>query len=73
MLGLLAQSLYSLARLALHELGVALLELKEPQAVSEELLGGPGVLLLQPHELEPAFGEPEAAALSGRRFSAKAS
>ena len=47
----------------LHELGVALLELKEPHAVGEELLGRPGVILLEPHELQPAFGDPDAAAL----------
>src|SRR5215213_671671 len=45
-------------------LGVSLLELKEPHAVGEELLGRPGVLLLEPHELEPAFGDPDGAALS---------
>ena len=43
---------------ALHELRVALLELEEPHAVGEELLGRPGVILLEPHELEPAFGDP---------------
>jgi hypothetical protein len=62
-LGLLAHSLYSLARPALHELGVALLKLQEPQATCKPLLGRPGALLLQPDELEPAFGKPEAAAL----------
>src|SRR5215212_5865021 len=65
-LGLLAHSLYSLAHPALHKLGVALLELKEPHATSEPLLGRPGVLLLQPHELEPAFGKPDTPALGGR-------
>jgi hypothetical protein len=62
-LGLLAHCFHGFARPALHELGVALLKLQEPQATCEELLGRPGALLLQPHELEPAFGKPEAAAL----------
>src|SRR5829696_1946779 len=65
-LGLLAHNLYGLTHPALHELGVALLELKEPHAVGEELLGSPGVLLLEPHELESAFGDPDAAALGCR-------
>src|SRR5829696_6175976 len=62
-LGLLAHNLDGLTHPALHELGVALLELKEPHAVGEELLGRPDVILLEPHELEPAFGDPDAAAL----------
>src|ERR687889_1336922 len=62
-LGLLAHNLDGLTHPALHELGVALLELQEPHAVCEELLGRPGVLLLEPHELEPAFGDPDAATL----------
>src|SRR5215213_10058236 len=62
-LGLLAHNLYGVTYPALHELGVALLELKEPHAVCEELLGRPGVVLLEPHELQPAFGDPYAAAL----------
>src|SRR5215213_10305842 len=62
-LGLLAHDLHGLAHPAPHELGVALLEPQEPHAVGEELLSGPGVVLLQPHELEPAFGDPDAAAL----------
>src|SRR5829696_5548183 len=60
---LLAHHLYSLTHPALHELGVALLKLQEPYAVGEELLGRPGIILLEPHELEPAFGDPDAAAL----------
>src|SRR5215211_7450721 len=63
-LGLLAHDLYGLAHPALHELGVALLELQEPHAVGEELLGRPGVVLLHLHELESAFGDPDGAALS---------
>src|SRR5215204_1503072 len=62
-LGLLAHNLDGVTHPALHELGVALLELKEPQAVGEELLGRPGVIFLEPHELEPAFGDPDGAAL----------
>src|ERR671911_1079187 len=62
-LSLLAHYLYGLAHPALHELGVLLLELEEPDAVGEELLCGPGVVLLEPHELKPAFGEPYTAAL----------
>src|SRR5215208_6645731 len=62
-LGLLAHNLNGLTHPALHELRVALLELKEPHAVGEELLGRPGIILLEPHELEPAFGDPDAAAL----------
>src|SRR5919112_1536590 len=62
-LGLLAHNLDGLTHPALHELGVALLELQEPHAVCEELLGRPGIVLLEPHELEPAFGDPDAAAL----------
>src|SRR5829696_6943254 len=65
-LGLLAHNLYGLTHPALHELGVALLELQEPYAVGEELLSRPGVVLLQLHELEPAFGDPDAAALGCR-------
>src|SRR5918998_5778278 len=56
-LGLLAQHLYGVSRPVLDELGVLLLELQEPDAVGEELLGGPCVLLLELHELQPAFGE----------------
>src|SRR5919112_4202866 len=62
-LGLLAHNLDCLTHPALHELGVALLELQEPHAIGEELLGRPGIILLEPHELEPAFGDPDAAAL----------
>src|SRR5215208_2340948 len=62
-LGLLAHNLDGLTHPALHELGVALLELQEPYAVGEELLSRPGVILLEPHELEPAFGDPDGAAL----------
>src|SRR5215208_3714996 len=65
-LGLLAKSLYGVARPALHELRVALLELKQLHATCEPLLGRASALLLQPHELEPVFGKPHAAALSGR-------
>src|SRR5215211_2061914 len=65
-LGLLAKSLRGIAHPASHELGVALLELQEPYAVSEELLSRPGVVLLQLHELEPIVGKPDAAALSSR-------
>src|SRR5829696_662414 len=65
-LALLAHNLDGLTHPALHELGVALLELQEPYAVGEELLSRPGVVLLQLHELEPAFGDPDAAALSSR-------
>src|SRR5215212_7581701 len=63
LLGLLAHDLDGLAHPLLYELGVLLLELQEPYAVGEELLGGLGVLLLEPHELEPAFGKPNGAAL----------
>src|SRR5215208_4499637 len=66
-LGLLAHNVDSVTHPALHELGIALLALEEPQAVSEELLGSTGVILLEPHELEPAFGDPDAAALGGRK------
>src|SRR5829696_8432258 len=62
---LLAHNLRGIAHPALHELGVALLELEESHPVCKELLGRPGVLLLEPHELEPAFGHPNAAALCG--------
>src|SRR5215207_9573257 len=65
-LGLLAQNLRGIAHPALHELGVALLELQEPYAVGEELLSRPGVVLLQLHELEPVVGKPDAAALDAR-------
>src|SRR5829696_2994779 len=65
LLCLLAQNLRGIAHPALHELGVALLELEESHPVCKELLGRPGVLLLEPHELEPAFGDPNAAALCG--------
>ena len=41
------------------------LELQEPDAVGEELLGRPCVVLLELHELETAFGEPHAPALGG--------
>src|SRR5215217_7088460 len=68
LLGLLAKSLYGVARPALHELGVALLELEQLHATCEPLLGRTGVLLLQPHELEPVFGKPHAAALGGRKI-----
>src|SRR5919112_4381914 len=63
LLGLLAHDLDGVTHPTLHELGVALLELEEPHPVCKELLGRPGVVLLQPHELEPAFGDPDAAAL----------
>jgi hypothetical protein len=63
LLTLLAHDLDSVAHPALHELGVALLELQEPHPVGEELLGRPGIVLLEPHELEAAFGDPYAAAL----------
>src|SRR5829696_144532 len=66
LLGLLAHDLDGLTHPTLHELGVALLELKEPHAIGEEFLGSPGVLLLEPHELEPSFSDPDAAALSCR-------
>src|SRR5215208_5547372 len=66
-LGLLAHNVDGVTHPALHELGVALLELEEPQAVGEELLGRPGVVLLEPHELEPVVGKPHAAALGGRK------
>src|SRR5215213_1565191 len=62
-LGLLAHDLDNVTHPALHELGVFLLELQEPHAVSEELLGRPGIILLEPHELESAFSDPDAAAL----------
>src|SRR5215212_1467732 len=67
-LALLAKSLYGVARPALHELGVALLELEELHATCEPLLGRTGVLLLQPHEFEPVLGERHAAALGGREI-----
>src|SRR5215216_6678391 len=63
---LLAQNLRGIAHPSLHELGVALLELQEPYAVGEPLLGRPGVILLQLHELEPVVGKPDAAALDSR-------
>src|SRR5215213_1236883 len=63
LLGLLAHNLEGVTHPALHELGVAPLELEEPHAFGEELLGRPGVVLLEPHELQPAFGDPDAAAL----------
>ena len=63
LLGLLAQNLSGIAHPALHELGVALLELEELHAVGEPLLGRPGIVLLQLHELEPVVGKPDAAAL----------
>src|SRR5215217_2624437 len=66
-LGLLAKSLYGVARPALHELGVALLKLQEPHTTREPLLGRTGTLLLQPHELQPVFGKAHAAALGGRK------
>src|SRR5215208_7587541 len=66
LLGLLAKSLHGVARPALHELGVALLELQELHAPREPLPSRTGTLLLQPHELEPVFGKPHAAALGGR-------
>src|SRR5215208_5036050 len=66
-LGLLAKSLYGVARPALHELGVALLKLEQLHTTREPLLGSTGVLLLQPHELQPVFGKPHAAALGGRK------
>src|ERR671921_2145529 len=62
-LGLLAHNLDGLTHPALHELGVALLELQEPHAIGEELLGRPGIILLEPHELESAFSDPDGAAL----------
>src|SRR5215204_2125693 len=65
LLGLLTHDLDGLAHPLLYELGVLLLELEEPYAVGEELLGGLGVLLLEPHELQPAFGKPNGAALGG--------
>src|SRR5215204_2025829 len=64
-LGLLAQGVYGVARPALGELGVALLEPEQPDAVGEPLPGRPGVVLLQPHELQPAVGQPRGAALGG--------
>src|SRR5215208_7620512 len=66
LLGLLAKSLHGIASPALHELGVALLELQELHATREPLPSRTGTLLLQPHELEPVFGKPHAAALGGR-------
>src|SRR5215208_3876473 len=65
-LGLLAHNLRGIAYPALHELGVALLELKEPYAVCEPLLSRSGIVLLQLHELEPVVGKPDAAALDAR-------
>src|SRR5215203_1382401 len=62
-LGLLAKSLHGLARPALHELGVALLELQQLNTTCEPLLGRTRTLLLQPHELEPVLGKPHGAAL----------
>src|ERR687897_784116 len=63
LLGLLAHYLKGFAHPALHELGVLLLELEKPDAVGEELLGRPRVVLLEPHDLQPTFGEPYTAAL----------
>src|SRR5215210_31513 len=60
--GLLAHRFYGIARPALHEFGVALLQLQQLQAVREPLLGRPRVVLLQPHEREPAIGQPYAPA-----------
>ena len=65
LLGLLAQNFSGIARPALHELGAALLELKELHATSEPLLSRPGVVLLQLHELEPVVGKPDTPALGG--------
>src|SRR5215207_2771112 len=62
-LGLLAKSLHGLARPALHELGVALLELQQLNTTCEPLLGRTRTLLLQPHELKPVLGKPHGAAL----------
>src|SRR5215218_3889992 len=62
-LGLLAQDLHGVSRPGPDELGVLLLELKDPYALGEELLGGPGVVLLELDELKPAFGQPHAPAL----------
>src|SRR5919112_1239366 len=61
--GLLAHNLNGVTQPTLHELGVALLELQEPHAVGEELLGSPGVVLLEPHELESSFGDADATVL----------
>src|SRR5215208_746844 len=66
-LGLLANSLHGVARPALHKLGAALLKLEQLHATCEPLLGRTSALLLQPHELEPAFGKPDGAALGGRK------
>src|SRR5215210_4331288 len=71
LLGLLTHDLDGVTHPALHELGVALLELQELYAVGEELLVRPGVVLLHPHELESAFGEPDAAALGCREVLGK--
>src|ERR687894_1793432 len=64
-LGLLAHNLDGVAGPALHELGVALLKLEQLHAVGEPLLGSPSAVLLKLHELEPTFGQPDAAALGG--------
>src|SRR5215204_510268 len=71
LLCLLAHDLRGIAHPALHELGVALLELQEPYAVGEPLLSRPDVVLLQLHELEPVVGKPDAAALSSREVLGK--
>jgi hypothetical protein len=63
---LLAHGLEGVAHPALDELGVALLKLQEPHAVGEPLLGRAGVFFLEPHELEPVVGKPDAPALGGR-------
>src|SRR4028119_858032 len=64
-LGLLAHDLDGVVGPVLDELGAATLELQQPHAGGEELLGGPGVVLLELHELPAALGEPHAPALGG--------
>src|SRR4028119_90330 len=63
LLRLLAQGLDPAAQPLLGKVGVALLELHEPDAVGEPLLRRPGVVLLQLEELEAVLGQPGAPTL----------
>jgi hypothetical protein len=72
-LGLLAHDLDGVPRPDLDELGVLLLELQEPDALGEELLGGPRVVLLSFTNSSPPSARPMLLRWALAKFSARAS
>jgi hypothetical protein len=65
-LGLLTHGLGAISQPVLSEANVALLELGDPHVGDEPLLGRLGGLLLEPQELHPVPGQPDAAPLGSR-------